>query len=59
MAKDYSKKASMDYSNLENYFKTAKRARKVGSRRVRYRYKPRRSLLKKGANFVKKKNPKK
>jgi len=55
MAKDYSKKAGMDYSNLVKDSKKAKPSRKVGSMRVRNKSKKKLSLLRKAADTIKQK----
>jgi len=55
MAKDYSKKAGMDYSNLVKDSKKAKPSRKVGSMRIISKYKKKPSDLRKKADTIKKK----
>ena len=58
MAKDYSKKAGMDYSNLLKDSKKAKPSRKVGSMRIISKSKKKTSDLREVAKEIKKKNPK-
>ena len=55
MAKDYSKKAGMDYSNLVKDSKKPQPARTVGSMRVRNKSKKKLSLLRKAAHKIKQK----
>ena len=55
MAKDYSKKAGMDYSNLVKDSKKPQPARTVGSMRVRSQSKKKTSLLREVAKEIKQK----
>lgn len=55
MAKDYSKKAGMDYSNLVKDSKKPQPARTVGSMRVISKSKKKPSVLRKKADTIKKK----